>query len=121
MHNARALKSVDSQTTILNDSGQYLRAREAEAMCDHVWIFEARTLSTQPVRRRCAICSRSSLVIGRPPPSFPGACTFASSRLATVHQGILPSTPDHRTGCRCGNATRPNARLGHHHSVEWAL
>jgi hypothetical protein len=27
------------------------RAREAEAMCDHVWIFEARTLSTQPVRR----------------------------------------------------------------------
>jgi hypothetical protein len=30
---------------------QSLRAREAEAMCDHVWIFEARTLSTQPVRR----------------------------------------------------------------------
>ena len=25
-------------------------------MCDHVWIFEARTLSTQPVRRRCGIC-----------------------------------------------------------------
>ena len=25
-----------------------LRAREAEARCDHVWIFEARTLSTQP-------------------------------------------------------------------------
>jgi uncharacterized repeat protein (TIGR01451 family) len=23
--------------------------------CDHVWIFEARTLSTQPVRRRCGI------------------------------------------------------------------
>jgi hypothetical protein len=22
------------------DSEQYLRAREAEAMCDHVWIFE---------------------------------------------------------------------------------
>jgi hypothetical protein len=32
-----------------SDSEQYLRAREAEAMCD-VWIFEARTLSTQPVR-----------------------------------------------------------------------
>jgi hypothetical protein len=26
---------------------------EAEA---HVWIFEARTLSTQPVRRRCGMC-----------------------------------------------------------------
>jgi hypothetical protein len=25
-------------------------------MCDHVWIFEARTLSTQPVRRRCGMC-----------------------------------------------------------------
>ena len=24
-------------------------------MCDHVWIFEARTLSTQPVRRRCGM------------------------------------------------------------------
>ena len=44
------------QTTILDDSEQYLRAREAEAMCDHVWIFEARTLSTQPVRRRCGMC-----------------------------------------------------------------
>jgi uncharacterized repeat protein (TIGR01451 family) len=28
-------------STILDDSEQYLRAREAEAMCDHVWIFEA--------------------------------------------------------------------------------
>ena len=28
-------------------SEQYLRASEAEAMCDHVWIFEARTLSTK--------------------------------------------------------------------------
>src|SRR5260370_35304222 len=44
------------QTTILDDPAQYLRAREAEAMCDHVWIFEARTLSTQPVRRRCGMC-----------------------------------------------------------------
>ena len=26
---------------ILDDSEQYLLAREAEAMCDHVWIFEA--------------------------------------------------------------------------------
>ena len=42
--------------SILDDSEQYLRAREAEAMCDHVWIFEARTLSTQPVRRRCGMC-----------------------------------------------------------------
>src|SRR5260370_21970374 len=25
-------------------------------MCDNVWIFEARTLSTQPVRRRCGMC-----------------------------------------------------------------
>jgi len=25
-------------------------------MCDHVWIFEARTLSTQPVRRPCGMC-----------------------------------------------------------------
>ena len=25
-----------------NDSGQYLRAREAEAMCDHVWIRATR-------------------------------------------------------------------------------
>jgi hypothetical protein len=33
-----------------------LYAREAEAMCDHVWIFEARTLNTQPVRRRCGMC-----------------------------------------------------------------
>jgi hypothetical protein len=41
---------------LLDDSEQYLRAREAEAMCDHVWIFEARTLSTQPVRRRCGMC-----------------------------------------------------------------
>jgi hypothetical protein len=31
-----------ARTTILDDSEQYLRAREAEAMCDHVWIFEAR-------------------------------------------------------------------------------
>ena len=38
--------------TILNS----IYAREAEAMCDHVWIFEARTLSTQPVRRRCGMC-----------------------------------------------------------------
>jgi hypothetical protein len=29
-------------------------------MCDHVWIFEARTLSTQPVRRRCGINMRDS-------------------------------------------------------------
>jgi hypothetical protein len=33
-------------TAILDDSEQYLRAREAEAKFDHVWIFEARTLST---------------------------------------------------------------------------
>jgi hypothetical protein len=25
-------------------------------MYDHVWIFEARTPSTQPVRRRCGMC-----------------------------------------------------------------
>jgi hypothetical protein len=41
--------------TILNS----IYAREAEAMCDHVWIFEARTLSTQPVRRRCGMCGVS--------------------------------------------------------------
>src|SRR6266853_2022542 len=40
----------------MDDPGQYLRAREAEAMCHHVWIFEARTLSTQPVRRRSGVC-----------------------------------------------------------------
>src|ERR1700720_3375544 len=40
----------------MDDFGQSLRAREAGAMCDHVWIFEARTLSTQPVRRRCGMC-----------------------------------------------------------------
>jgi hypothetical protein len=44
-----------AKTTILDDPAQSLRAREAEAMCEHVWIFEARTLSTQPVRRRCGI------------------------------------------------------------------
>ena len=44
------------ETIILDNSEQYLRAREAEAMCDHAWIFEARTLSTQPVRRRCGMC-----------------------------------------------------------------
>jgi hypothetical protein len=51
---APALGADSEEPTILDDSGQYLRARGAEAMCDHVWIFEARTLSTQPVRRRVA-------------------------------------------------------------------
>jgi hypothetical protein len=53
---ARDVYGAPRLTTILDDSEQYLRAREAEAMCDHVWIFEARTLSTQPVRRRCGMC-----------------------------------------------------------------
>jgi hypothetical protein len=45
------------KTTILDDSEQYLRAREAEAMCDHVWIFEARTLSrTSPATMRHVRC-----------------------------------------------------------------
>jgi hypothetical protein len=35
----------ESEALWANDSEQYLRAREAEAMCDHVWIFEARTLA----------------------------------------------------------------------------
>ena len=39
---------------ILDDPAQSLRAREAEAMCDHVWIFEARTLSQSG--RRCGMC-----------------------------------------------------------------
>jgi hypothetical protein len=30
-------------------------------MCDHVWIFEARTLSTQPVRRRCGVLRAAEL------------------------------------------------------------
>jgi hypothetical protein len=30
--------------TILDDSEQYLRAREAEAMCDHVWIFDGQRI-----------------------------------------------------------------------------
>jgi hypothetical protein len=55
-HDAVGVVDEADQTTILDDSEQYLRAREAEAMCDHVWIFEARTLSTQPVRRRCGMC-----------------------------------------------------------------
>jgi hypothetical protein len=42
---------------MLDDSEQYLRAREAEAMCDHVWIFEARTLSTaSPATMRDVRC-----------------------------------------------------------------
>jgi hypothetical protein len=40
-------KLVQGSSRFLDDSEQYLRAREAEAMCDHVWIFEARTLSTR--------------------------------------------------------------------------
>src|ERR1700720_2830813 len=35
----------------------HLRAREAEAMCDHVWIFGARTLSTaSPATMRDVRC-----------------------------------------------------------------
>jgi ribosomal protein S27AE len=33
----------------------YARARR-RPWCDHAWIFEARTPSTQPVRRRCGMC-----------------------------------------------------------------
>jgi hypothetical protein len=29
---------------LLDDSEQYLRAREAEAMCDHVWIFDGQRI-----------------------------------------------------------------------------
>jgi hypothetical protein len=43
----RKLYAAPASALVLDDSGQYLRAREAEAMCDDVWIFEARTLSTQ--------------------------------------------------------------------------
>ena len=42
--------------TILDDSAQSLRAREAEARCDHVWIFEARTLSTASPATRDVRC-----------------------------------------------------------------
>ena len=46
-----------SRTTILDDPAQSLRAREAEAKCDHVWIFEARTLSTaSPATMRDVRC-----------------------------------------------------------------
>jgi hypothetical protein len=37
-------------------------AAEAEAMCDRVWIFEARTLSTQPVRRGCGTRGGTTVV-----------------------------------------------------------
>jgi hypothetical protein len=40
------LKHTAWPTTIVNVCEQSLRAREAEAMCNHVWIFEVRTLST---------------------------------------------------------------------------
>ena len=44
-------------TTILHVSAQSLRAREAEARRDHVWIFEARTLSTaSPATMRDVRC-----------------------------------------------------------------
>jgi len=57
-----------AETTILDDSGQYLRAREAEAMCDHVWIFEARTrelnpgrlAALNPDRSRCRIVAEAA-------------------------------------------------------------
>jgi hypothetical protein len=43
--------------TISDDFGQSLRAREAEARCDHVWIFEARTLSrASPATMRHVRC-----------------------------------------------------------------
>jgi hypothetical protein len=43
--------------TILDDPAQSLRAREAEAKCDHVWILEARTLSTaSPATMRDVRC-----------------------------------------------------------------
>jgi len=32
---------AEAVVLLKDDSEQYLRAREAEAMCDHVWIFEA--------------------------------------------------------------------------------
>jgi hypothetical protein len=60
----------ENQTTILDDSGQYLRAREAEAMCDHVWIFEARTLSTQPVRATMRQVASIVIRCGRTPCSL---------------------------------------------------
>jgi hypothetical protein len=74
-------------------SEQYLRAREAEAMCDHVWIFEARTLSTQPVRRRCGMCG----VYRMEPGALRGArmAGVSSSRYA-VHRSLW--IPDLRTG-----------------------
>jgi acyl-homoserine lactone acylase PvdQ len=46
--------AVRDTLTILDDSEQYLRAREAKAMCDHVWIFEARTLGGSAFSPRAA-------------------------------------------------------------------
>jgi hypothetical protein len=64
---------------------QNLRAREAEAMCDHVWIFGARTLSTQPVR----VTQES----GRRGPA-PGEYPASDAAYPLFHiQALLTKTP----------------------------
>jgi hypothetical protein len=53
---ARALQT-EMPDTIVNVCEQSLRAREAEAKCGHVWIFEATTLSTaSPATMRHVRC-----------------------------------------------------------------
>jgi hypothetical protein len=86
-----------SRSRILDDSAQSLRAREAEARCDHVWIFEARTLSTQPVRRHVSthFPPRSLRRAARSPERLNSRCSPRSSdsqyqpRPALSRQNIL--------------------------------
>jgi NAD(P)-dependent dehydrogenase (short-subunit alcohol dehydrogenase family) len=51
-------------------------------MCDHAWIFEARTLSTQPVRRRCGMCG-----VYRMEPKVPRTGLHGSAPLGVADQG----------------------------------